>query len=487
MRDVGLWHVAQGRQPTRLIPQVLPTEKDLEEWIANDPSLVSPGLHPVRRQVPLGRKFMDLLAVEAPGVWVVCELKKIALERESLAPAIDYVARLEELSRIEWEAVVRGGGLEQTPQARALIQQALGREDSGEGREVRIVLAGVGVSDELTRMVGYLSRRYAVPVRVCTLSAVATHDGDGIILMRDISQDADESDTVDAAGSSPQDRLAAVRTHFASSHLESLFDAALEVFGGNPNLYVRPWKKSIMVAPAAHHGRYLAYLAPRNGALFASFGAEAIEEFFPSADLELLESLGQKERFTSVEQVRAWAQALSDAIGVDATTPPTTPLEPWNERDWFVSFGVEPGVRSWGDAVAHGFVSAGGGDCTAGHCATSPSVHESSSVFLSKATWGLASPRDRRYRSRTPRLRRSRISMRDTRMPTVNWNGSSPSPGSIHELLTMPSTRLDCSPTRTALAGCVTRRLLPCLRSDSESRPVPRRFGVLDLRVGGRG
>jgi len=26
-----------------------------------------------------------LLAVEAPGVWVVCELKKIALERESLA------------------------------------------------------------------------------------------------------------------------------------------------------------------------------------------------------------------------------------------------------------------------------------------------------------------------------------------------------------------------------------------------------------------
>ena len=362
MREVGLWHVATGRQPTRLVPQALPTERDLEAWITNDPSLVSPGLHAVRRQVPLGRKFMDLLAVEAPGVWVVCELKKIALERESLAQAIDYVARLEELSRTEWETVVRGGALEQTPQAKALIQQALDREDSGEGREVRIVLAGVGVSDELTRMVGYLSRRFAVPVRVCTLSAVATHDGDGIILMRDISQDADELDTVDADGSSPQDHLGAVRTHFAGSHLELLFDAALEVFGENPNLYVRPWKKSIMLAPAAHHGRYLAYLAPRHGALHASFGAEAIEEFFPSADLELLESLGQTERFTSVEQVRAWAQALSDAIGVDAATPPTTPLEPWNERDWYVSFGVEPGVRSWGDAVTHGFVSAGGGE-----------------------------------------------------------------------------------------------------------------------------
>jgi hypothetical protein len=117
-----------------------------------------------------------------------------------------------------------------------------------------------------------------------------------------------------------------------------------------------------MLAPAAHHGRHLAYLAPRNGALYASFGAEAIEEFFPSADLELLESLGQRERFTFVEQARAWAQALSDAIGADSTAQGATPLEPWNERDWSVSFGVGPGVRSWCDAVGHGFVSAGGGE-----------------------------------------------------------------------------------------------------------------------------
>lgn len=362
MPDVGLWHVGQGRQPTRLVPQALPTERDLEDWIAHDPSLVSPGLHAVRRQVPLGRKFMDLLAVEAPGVWVVCELKKVALERESLAQAIDYVARLEELSRSEWEIIVRGGGLEQTPQANALIQQALDREDSGEGREVRIVLAGIGVSDELTRMVGYLSRKYTVPIRVCTLSAVATHDGSGIILMRDISEDADELGTADAAGSSPQDRLLAVRAHFANSHLESLFDAALEVFGGNPNLYVRPWKKAIMVAPAAHHGRYLAYLAPRKGALYASFGAEAIEEFFPGADLLALESLAQTESFTSVEPVRAWAQTLSNAVGEDATAQPSTPVQPWNGRDWYISFGVKPGLRSWHDAATHGFVSAGGGE-----------------------------------------------------------------------------------------------------------------------------
>ncbi len=41
MPEVGLWHVAQGRQPTRLLPQALATERDLEDWIANDPSLVA--------------------------------------------------------------------------------------------------------------------------------------------------------------------------------------------------------------------------------------------------------------------------------------------------------------------------------------------------------------------------------------------------------------------------------------------------------------
>lgn len=36
--------------------------------------------------------------------------------------------------------------------------------------------------------------------------------------------------------------------------------------------------------------------------------------------------------------------------------------ETWNGRDWYISFGTEPGGRSWEDARQYGFVSAGGGD-----------------------------------------------------------------------------------------------------------------------------
>jgi hypothetical protein len=36
--------------------------------------------------------------------------------------------------------------------------------------------------------------------------------------------------------------------------------------------------------------------------------------------------------------------------------------EPWNEQDWYVSFGEESGNRRWDDARQYGFVSAGGGE-----------------------------------------------------------------------------------------------------------------------------
>jgi len=36
--------------------------------------------------------------------------------------------------------------------------------------------------------------------------------------------------------------------------------------------------------------------------------------------------------------------------------------EPWNEQDWYVSFGEDSGRRNWEDARSWGFVSAGGGE-----------------------------------------------------------------------------------------------------------------------------
>jgi hypothetical protein len=361
MAEVGLWHVRPGSVPARLMTRSLPSEKDLESWIEGDPSLIAPGLHTVRRQVPLGKKFMDLLSVEAPGVWTVCELKKVALEREVLAQAIDYVARIEELTRDELASLAMANSDEQTPQARDLIQQALDREDNGEGREVRIVLAGIGVTAELTRMVTYLSTKFEVPIRVCTLSAVAAPNDDGLILIRDITEDTETEVTLTKSGSTYEERMSSVRAHFASHGLLPVFNAASSILDANPNLYLRPWKKALMVAPAANHSRCAVYLTPRKSGVFVTPVVDTIETFFPGADITEIESLPSEESITTVERMTQWATAISKAIGTDEVAAATTGKAPWNGTDWYVAFGHDD-TRNWEDAREHGFISAGGGD-----------------------------------------------------------------------------------------------------------------------------
>ncbi|MEV1025480.1 endonuclease NucS domain-containing protein [Streptomyces sp. NPDC050264] len=59
---------------------------------------------------------------------------------------------------------------------------------------------------------------------------------------------------------------------------------------------------------------------------------------------------------------RTWLIDDAEAAVAPAGTKRRAKQEPWNGTDWYVSFGDEPGGRSWDDARRHGFVSAGGGD-----------------------------------------------------------------------------------------------------------------------------
>jgi len=361
MSGIGLWHVVNGEKPSRLIGTSVPEEKLLEDWIESDPSLISPALHAVRRQVPLGRKLLDLLAVEAPGIWVVCELKKIELEREVLSQAIDYMARLAEMSLPDFRALVTDKSQYQTIETRELVQQALEREENGEGREIRIVLTGIGVRSELTRMVDLLAGSHGVPIQVCTLSAVMAPGGNGLILMRDTTDDVNPEIFAESQGSSYEDRLRSVARHFSEVGAEPWLTAILEVVKNNDHLYARPWKRALMIAPEQHHGRYLMYLTPRSGGVYASFGIDAVEEFFPSADLQKLETLAEKGLFTSEGDLLEWVRSINDALGAP-DEPKEKTQATWNGKDWYVSFGEDEGGRDWQDAVKYGFIAAGGGD-----------------------------------------------------------------------------------------------------------------------------
>ncbi|MFJ3927957.1 endonuclease NucS domain-containing protein [Streptomyces sp. NPDC090022] len=59
---------------------------------------------------------------------------------------------------------------------------------------------------------------------------------------------------------------------------------------------------------------------------------------------------------------RTWLMDEAEVVAPAAGTKGRGKQEPWNGTDWYVSFGDEPGGRSWEDALRYGFVSAGGGD-----------------------------------------------------------------------------------------------------------------------------
>ncbi len=59
---------------------------------------------------------------------------------------------------------------------------------------------------------------------------------------------------------------------------------------------------------------------------------------------------------------RTWLLDETQTAARKASTRKAGSKEPWNEQDWYVSFGEESGVRDWDDARRYAFVSAGGGE-----------------------------------------------------------------------------------------------------------------------------
>jgi hypothetical protein len=363
MNEIGLWHAVENKLPTRLLETSLKLEEHLETWLFEDPTLIAPSLFRVRRQVNLSGKKMDLLAIEEPGVWVVCEIKKTPVSREALAQAIDYVTRIDMLSVDELEKIVLTENSNFQPGAKELITKALDRERKGEARNVRIVLAGIGVGEDLQHMVTYLNEKHSFPISVCTFSAMeAPGEDNGIILLRDVSEDSTQDSNQEHSSSSYIDKLNAVKLNFKSSAQSSIFDVLVAEFQTQPNFYVRPWTKSIMISPSHHHGRYLAYFSPLpTGDVRVMFSNEALLEFFPDAVTSVLKPGDADNILSTVEQAIAWAKRVNKTVEGIQPAPKATQTK-WNGSDWYFVYGTRNDNREWADALKYGFVSAGGGD-----------------------------------------------------------------------------------------------------------------------------
>ena len=91
----------QQSEPKRVGRSHIGLERHLEDWIANDVTLIAEGLTLVGRQISGDDWRLDLLAIDAQDRWVVIEIKPGVFGSAALTQALYYAASIECLSADE--------------------------------------------------------------------------------------------------------------------------------------------------------------------------------------------------------------------------------------------------------------------------------------------------------------------------------------------------------------------------------------------------
>ena len=103
MAQLAAWSVdgqhgeAISSQPRRVERSHIALEKHLEDWIANDVTLIAEGLTLVGRQITIDDGRLDLLAIDSRDRWVVIEIKPGLLDAGALAQALYYASSIARL------------------------------------------------------------------------------------------------------------------------------------------------------------------------------------------------------------------------------------------------------------------------------------------------------------------------------------------------------------------------------------------------------
>lgn len=159
--EMGLWRI-DGERPLRLTPTQLPTEKSLEDFLAQDPSLLGERLLVIGRQVPTKQgKFIDLLAIDAEGCIHVLELKRDKTPREVVAQVLDYGQWVSTLERDDIRAIAEAHlGQPFSVAFDDVFGDSL-PEDINAAR--KLVIVATQLDDSSERIVRYL-REFGVPI-----------------------------------------------------------------------------------------------------------------------------------------------------------------------------------------------------------------------------------------------------------------------------------------------------------------------------------
>lgn len=193
--EMRMWRI-DGDVPHPLSPTALPAEKDLHQFLAQDPSLLGTRLLVIGSEVitPYGKR-LDLLAVDAEGNLHVLELKRDKTPREVVAQVLDYASWVTNLSRESVIEIANAHLSQPFEAAFADVFNDAPPDDINEG-DLSLVIVASELDPSSERIVSYL-RTFGVPINAVFFTYL--EDEGRRYLARSWFADADETVEVAAA------------------------------------------------------------------------------------------------------------------------------------------------------------------------------------------------------------------------------------------------------------------------------------------------
>ena len=299
MKKFALWQRSKDGSLIRVEEASLELEEDLESWIENDPDLLQKGLKIVGRQLHVEAGPLDLLAIDPLGRWVVIELKRGDLDRKTVAQALDYERCFSALSAQELRSKLADYLTKHRLNLDELLEQRGAIESlDPKQRQILVVLVGAGAAPGLEDFAKHLYEKFKVPISMVLFQVFEPARGD-LLLVREIREIETTLPSKDELKSKVS--LSAMTTQYGTQELlQRAVDTAKDL-----GLHVRPWKTSVMFAPASQGSRCLftVWAKPEKERIKAYVSVETFAEFFPLPRAAVIERIGREgyKKFTERE------------------------------------------------------------------------------------------------------------------------------------------------------------------------------------------
>ena len=243
MQEVRLWEVVSGKTLREISGSQISLEDQLEDWLANDISLLDPNLLVIGRQVHTDfGKVMDLLCLDRVGDTVVVELKKGQTPRDTVAQALEYASWVKDLSHeriteIADEYLSKGGSSSLAEAFQERFETELPQE-LNLGHRILVVAETIDASTR--RIVGYLFDKN-VPINVATVQQFTDSSGKSFLAQVYLIE-PEEAETKSRAGSRrgpPQQTISGLQELAETNGVGKLYSRVRNGLRGvlSPNAY----------------------------------------------------------------------------------------------------------------------------------------------------------------------------------------------------------------------------------------------------------